>query len=325
MRFILSRLLAASLIALFSVWLYNTLWFQELEYSGLDLWFSLRKPEKAPEDVIVIALDEESYDNLEVPMNKPWPRTLHAQLLRRLAKAGARKVVFDVIFGGPSDSEEADMELAEAFGLLPTAIGVEVIQITDEAQTEAAVQMDVETDKEKIFLPYAPFQKTVAELASVKKRTDGRFLRRFARTIHDDERNRDYRSLAAAGANLPEGSLLPDDNDLIWFYGPSRTVKTVPYFDALDEEWVPDAEFTDKVIYVGLALQTALGPAQKDAFRTPFPERGDTFGVEIHATAALNLIHKQWIERFPFEREALTYGASVFTLAMLMFLLPPGI
>lgn len=310
-KWLLRGTLAIS-IALFGSLIYQTPWFQELEYRGLDLWFFLRGPEPAPEEVILIAIDEESYDSLQVPMHRPWPRELHAQLLERLARAGAKRVVFDVIFGGPSGEEEVDERLAHAFGLLPTAIGVEVAPVAGEAE------------REEIYLPYGLFQETVAELSIVKKRTDKRHIRRFTPIFTNSDTGNQYRSLAQAGANLANDRQLPDDNDLIWFYGPSRTIKTYSYSDALDEEFFLDEEFTDKIIFVGLALQTDTGPAQKDAFLTPFTSRGDTFGVEIHATAALNLLHGQWIQRAPFSTEALYYGMATMLVAFLLFALPPG-
>ncbi|MGA1191805.1 MAG: CHASE2 domain-containing protein [Bdellovibrionota bacterium] len=310
-KWLLRGALAIS-IAFFGGLIYQTPWFQELEYRGLDLWFFLRGPQSAPEDVILVAIDEESYDALQVPMHQPWPRALHAQLLERLARAGAKRVVFDVIFGGPSGDEEADERLAKAFGLLPTAIGVEVAPVAGEAE------------REEVYLPFAPFQEQVAELSIVKKRTDKRHIRRFTPMFVDPGTGVQYRSLAQAGANRSENSQLPDENDLIWFYGPSRTVKTYSYSDALDEEFFLDEEFTDKTVFVGLALQTDTGPAQKDAFLTPFTSRGDTFGVEIHATAALNLIHRQWIKRAPFSMEAVYYGLATMLIALLLFALPPG-
>ena len=106
-KWLLRSTLAVS-IALLGSLLYRTPWFQELEYRGLDLMFFLRGEEAPPEDIILIAIDEESYNTLQVPMHKPWPRELHAQLLERLARAGAERVIFDVIFGGPSGVQETD-------------------------------------------------------------------------------------------------------------------------------------------------------------------------------------------------------------------------
>ena len=44
----------------------------------------------------------------------PWPRTLYAQIIRRLAKAGAKAIVLDVYFSDSSKDERDDRALAEA-------------------------------------------------------------------------------------------------------------------------------------------------------------------------------------------------------------------
>ncbi|MCI5064723.1 adenylate/guanylate cyclase domain-containing protein [bacterium] len=292
--------------------LFLTPWVQNTEYRGIDLWFFLRGEEEPRDDVILVALDENSYDRLHVPMNRPWPRSLHAKLLQRMARSGARKVIFDVIFSGPSGDPAADKALEQALALLPTAIGVEIAPIAGE-------------DREKVFLPDERFITPSTELAVVKKRTDGRYIRRFTPTYQQEPGKPQYRSLSQAALSEENTHVLPDDNDLIWFYGPSRTVRTYSYADALDEEFFPHEEFQDKIIYVGLALQTALGPAQKDAFSTPFPSKGDTFGVEIHATAALNLLHQQWISRFPLQIEALGVITALFLSTLVVLFIPPGL
>ena len=70
-----------------------------------DLRFAWQQRE-ASGDIIVIAIDAASIDKIGV---WPWPRRLHAELLRRLEKAGVRDIAFDVDFSTPSDpaSDEA--------------------------------------------------------------------------------------------------------------------------------------------------------------------------------------------------------------------------
>lgn len=51
-------------------------------------------------DIVVVAIDASSIESIGV---WPWPRRLHADLLRRLEAAGTRDIVFDVDFSSPSD------------------------------------------------------------------------------------------------------------------------------------------------------------------------------------------------------------------------------
>jgi len=52
-------------------------------------WF----PRNATGDVVLVAIDSHSIMKTGV---WPWPRTLHADLIRRLESAGAADIVFDV-------------------------------------------------------------------------------------------------------------------------------------------------------------------------------------------------------------------------------------
>jgi diguanylate cyclase (GGDEF)-like protein/PAS domain S-box-containing protein len=73
------------------------------------------EPRQASGDIVVIAIDAPSIEKIGV---WPWPRRLHADLLRRLESAGARDVVFDVDFSSPSDaaSDQAFVEALERAG-----------------------------------------------------------------------------------------------------------------------------------------------------------------------------------------------------------------
>ena len=64
--------------------------------------------------VVLVYLDLNSFNVLTQDPTRPWPRRLHAQLLRKLTAAGARAVVFDVVFSAPSDDAAADDDLAAA-------------------------------------------------------------------------------------------------------------------------------------------------------------------------------------------------------------------
>jgi diguanylate cyclase (GGDEF)-like protein/PAS domain S-box-containing protein len=58
-------------------------------------------PGKASGEIVVVAIDATSIENIGV---WPWPRRLHAELLRQLEKAGAGDIAFDVDFSTPSDA-----------------------------------------------------------------------------------------------------------------------------------------------------------------------------------------------------------------------------
>ena len=81
------------------------------------------------------------------------------------------------------------------------------------------------------------------------------------------------------------------------FYGPARSVTTIPYYQVLQD---PDpADFKDKAVFVGFSER--LQPEQKDGFYTAFTdEKGlDVSGVEIMATTFANLLESRIIHPLP--------------------------
>jgi adenylate cyclase len=84
------------------------------EDSGLGLLFKLRGTKPPPSEVVIVSIDRESSERLGLPDNPDrWPRSLHAQLIERLAREGASVIVFDLYFVDPRSSGEDD-ELAVA-------------------------------------------------------------------------------------------------------------------------------------------------------------------------------------------------------------------
>lgn len=72
----------------------------DLEESiGLGLLFKLRGQRQAPSDVVVIAVDKASADQLKLPLDpKKWRRSYHARMIQKLANEGASVIVFDLMF-----------------------------------------------------------------------------------------------------------------------------------------------------------------------------------------------------------------------------------
>ena len=89
------------------------LWLEEK--LGLSWLFHMRGAITAPNDVIVVAIDQPSATQLGLSI-KPrlWPRDIHARLIDKLVQAGARVIIFDLIFDSPSTQFEHDEQLVHA-------------------------------------------------------------------------------------------------------------------------------------------------------------------------------------------------------------------
>src|SRR5262245_66168389 len=91
-----------------------SLWYfpvgERLAYWSYDVpW--LFGPRNAPDELIIVHMDDPSFDELRQKYGQPWERSLHAELLNVLRYA--RLVVFDVVFP-PPETEEVNKPLAEA-------------------------------------------------------------------------------------------------------------------------------------------------------------------------------------------------------------------
>jgi HD-GYP domain-containing protein (c-di-GMP phosphodiesterase class II) len=83
-----------------------------IENAALDRLFQKREAQP-PGDVAVVAVDDVTFDDLELQW--PFPRSLMAKAVDRLAEAGAREIVIDVQYTEKSTDRE-DLALYDAIG-----------------------------------------------------------------------------------------------------------------------------------------------------------------------------------------------------------------
>lgn len=249
---------------------------RQLEGQLLDAFFLLRGQRPAPAGMVIVAIDEPSLQELGLAW--PWPRRVHAELLRRLSRAGARLVVLDVVFAEPSGPAD-DLALEDAL----RASGRTILAATvDRAEDPAFSRL-------MLVEPLARFRQAALDtgLAMLTPDPDGT-VRRFATRLA----GRPTLPLAALGHLIPGAPSLPDGG-LVDHLGPPRTVRTVSYTQVLDDAHpLPPPVLRDKIVLVGLSLAASPEIAQADTFRTPFSRESGltTSGVELHATILASLL-----------------------------------
>jgi len=120
----------------------------------LNWLFHLRGAIQAPPEVVVVAIDEQSAQKLGLP-SKPseWPRDLHAQLVERLAQAGARVICFDLTFDTPSRTPQYDVEFAAAINRAANVVLTDSLRKETPRQTNDAGQPIVEIQIERVSAP----------------------------------------------------------------------------------------------------------------------------------------------------------------------------
>jgi CHASE2 domain-containing sensor protein len=302
-------------VTLVHMWLFTGVLGERAEPMAADLWFAARGQLKAPDGVIIVSMDEESYKHVGLSTIEPWPREKHVELLNKLARYQPRLVVFDVLFSSPGKDPAVDLQLAQAFAKVPTVLsGYE----TTLPHTDLHGERDY---LEQNNGPLELFARSAHGILLANTPIDNGVVRRF-NTVRGAVHDKPQLSEFLFPDNWRE-KILPGRRDFINYYGPAGSIRSISYHQVLEEQDSALFElFKDQIVYVGAQLQVAAGIARKDSDLTPFGGN-PTFGVEICATTAANLLHGDWIRRFPMAIELLVLDILAFVLTLFFLLLRP--
>ncbi len=369
----LKPLLWASLIGLVGVLIHLSPWGLILEEKfGLAALFQSRGTIPAPDEVVVIAIDQPSATQLDLPLTpRLWPRGLHAQLIDKLAQAGARLIVFDLIFDMPSVPDQ-DEKLAQAIQKAGNVVLVErlVYRARDWTKDESSTQSGLEQEGPaplwpmfaEVAMAQAPFplpktervndywtfkasagdmpttpvlilhilaQPFYADLWQLLHRVDPQLAKNIPATVaeadledtiyslrqvfvthphvasqmqrelqRDRQGDATKKRLLSALLNLYSGA----DKHYLNFYGPPRSIRTIPFHQAVQpitsDEFHPN-DFRDKVVFIGFSGSSQ--PEQdivRDDYHTVFSNPDGLYisGVEIQATAFANLLENRTVK-----------------------------
>jgi adenylate cyclase len=91
---------------------YGTNVFRDLDLQSVDARFSIRGSQKAPEDIVLVKVDDKTFSDLQT--RQELFRPLHAKLIHRLKKDGAKVIVYDFQFTEPSPDPRVDNKLITA-------------------------------------------------------------------------------------------------------------------------------------------------------------------------------------------------------------------
>jgi adenylate cyclase len=284
---------------------------QSLENQTLDIFYSLRPVVPPHADLLIVAIDEPSFQEIDRPW--PWPRRLHAELVHRLSAAGASIIMFDVIFAGATNLED-DKLFADAIREAGNVVLGEAFELA----------RDPRFTRQILITPYKSFQLAAKAqgLCTITPDPDG-VVRRFRLSLG----GRETFPLAAFQLIRPKNSLSPRLTGLIDYGGPPRSIDTVSFYQVIDpEKPLPTSRIKDRIVLVGHMLEASATPqAQADAFYTPFfARRGQLMsGVEIQGNILNTLLNGSWGRELPlWERIALLAGLILLASLVLVRLKP---
>ncbi len=253
-----------------------------LEFKTFDVLTAWAAPRSSPLPVVILAIDEPTFQELQQPW--PFPRSVHAQLLRRLHAEGAAAVGLDVVFAEPS-TEPEDAALAQAL-----AEGGPVVL--------ASLREQVNTGNAVLWTQVLPLQRFLdagAQAGDAGVTPDDDFVvRRTPPSGQDTFAQRLAQRVAEARGQPARAAGLPTA-EWIGYRGPRGTFDTRSYYQALEPGLLPDGFFKNKIVLVGRSARTAaeLTRSQADLFNAPFGTTGGDRlfpGVELQATLVDNLL-----------------------------------
>jgi CHASE2 domain-containing sensor protein len=272
---LVAALLALSVVLVYSDWLWR--WDQVI-YDMNIRWG--QRP--APDDVVIIAIDQASLDELG---RWPWSRAIHARLIDKLSAIGTGPIGLDVIFAEPAaDDAEGDAALARAVAnnaqvilpvideqLRPNGQLLELLPFPELAAAAAGFgHGDIELDRDGIAR--GVFLQAGLETAHWPT---------FALALLQLHAGAAGATASAAPAGVPPAvssmKWVRERNIRIAFAGPPGHFARTSYVDVLHGR-VPPETLAGKVILIGY---TASGldalPTPLSALDQPMP------GIEIHA------------------------------------------
>jgi adenylate cyclase len=266
--------LGFGLLAVLLIWgLTNLRAWHAVEFKTYDLWTTLSAAGTSPLPIVILAIDEPTFDQLQTQW--PFPRRFHARVLERLRQDGARAVAFDVVFAEPSNPVD-DLTLSDALrGSMPVVLA---------ATRDRSVSGNAITWSEVAPMASLLNENAVAGQAQVQPDPDY-VIRRH---VFSEDSFAVRLARAAGWRGAPEPGLLR-------YIGPSASFATHSYYQALEPGLLPPGFFKDKIVLVGRALQTATDRSNsQDMFVSPFAVIGGgeqmISGVEVQANLSANLI-----------------------------------
>ncbi len=293
------------------LWARGFLPLQQVEFFAQD--WQMRLGRKTPTDdrVALIGIDQPIYEGgfsneelqrepllMELQSNFPWSRRVWARMIEKLAEAGAKAIVIDLVFATPGDGDD------------------ELKQVLDKYKDRVVIGYNInvdETENGKFFELLLPNKAVIetdtantpvedARLGYVTIWTDfDDTLRRVSfRKIGDDGvvmESLDARALRAFGRadTIPTGY----DTPLFRYSAPPDSVyKAEPIGDVLspkqwDKFYRNGAFFKDKIILIGPTAEIF-----HDAHDTPFinPDKSKRMsGPEIHVQIMNAALHGEFL------------------------------
>ncbi|HYI17082.1 MAG TPA: adenylate/guanylate cyclase domain-containing protein [Solirubrobacteraceae bacterium] len=241
---------------------------RRLELSTVDSRFELRGKQPVPRDIVLVAIDDKTFDRDEYGRGFPFSRNFHADVIEQVSQGQPRVIVYDVQFTEPSRDRRADNRLFLAAQRAGNVVFSSTETLPDgtsnvfggvEAQQAAGVTVG----------------------SGLFDEDPGGVIRR----VQEEINGLDTLAVAAVrrlGRPLDAGALA-GDGQWIDYAGPAGHVPRHTFSDVGQGEVDPET-FRDKIVVVG-----ATAPVLQDIHPVSWPDDRMP-GPEVHANAIATLL-----------------------------------
>jgi adenylate cyclase len=263
---------------------------KQVELKLLDSMMVASAPNKSMFPITVVGIDEASFS--ELGLQWPWPRRLHAELIDRLAAAGAVLIVFDIVFAEPSNKED-DKRFANSI----QRAGNVVLAADRVYRESSSIRQWLRLDPLKQFTDAG----AQVGLASVTLDPD-LVIRQIPESEDALWRTVVIRLIREHPEIMPNLSSLP--GSLIRYAGGDHTFPYVSYHEIVKPTGsIPEDFFKDQVVIIGRDVKASadVESAQADLFATPFLASTGWLmpGAEVHANLIETALGRSAITRLP--------------------------
>jgi adenylate cyclase len=252
--------------------------FEASERDSVDARFSVRGDLDPPRDVALVAIDDETFQ--ELGEQWPFPRTLHAEAIDALRRAGARVIAYDVQFTEPSNPID-DTALADSIERARGKVVLATTEVNAMGESNVLGGDDVLRD-------------LGARAADTNNPADpGDVWRRFPDNLDGLDSFAVVAASLFTGEDVDRTAFAEAGTAWIDYHGGVGTIPTVPFSRLVRRETDP-ADFRDKVVVVG-----AVAPSLQDIHATPVGGGEIMSGAEIQANAISTVLRDFPLARAP--------------------------
>lgn len=250
----------AAIVATLSVTANASDTFRGLELDTVDSRFSIRGPRPVPRDLVIVSIDDATFDELRLRF-QDWPRRFHARVLRNLARAGAGVIAYDVQFTEPSEDPAEDLALYEAAELARPVVFA-TTEVDPHGRTNVLGGDDnlraIGARASQALLPNDP----------------GGVIRRVPYALNN------LKSLAVVTVEERRRRALPPA-PVAWidFVGPARSIPAIPFWRIYRNQFPAEA-VRGRTVVVG-----PTAPSLQDVHPTSVADDDLMSGAEIQANA----------------------------------------